>query len=113
MKYMLMFSSGTEASRSKAEEERLYQETFKWWDGHAKAGRILEGHELQPASTATTVRNRNGKVSVTDGPFIEAKETIGGYAIADVKDLDEALAMAKSWPFGGVIEVRPIVVREG
>jgi hypothetical protein len=112
MKYMLMFANSDEArTRTKEDEQRLYEETFRWWDGHEKAGRIVEGYELEPASTATTVRSRNSKVTITDGPFIEAKETIGGYAIVDVKDLDEALALAKTWPFGGTIEVRPIVRR--
>ena len=64
--------------------------------------------------SSTTVRFKNGKPIVTDGPFIEAKEIVGGFAIVEVKDLDEALAMAKTWPGGGegrIVEVRPVVER--
>lgn len=75
-----------------------------------KAGVMRGGERLQPASTATTVRVRNGKTSTTDGPFAETKEQLGGFFILDCKDLDEAIAYAAkipSAPFGS-IEVRPI-----
>ncbi len=49
---------------------------------------------------------------MTDGPFVEAKESVGGYAIVEARDLDEALSLAKTWPCGGTIEIRPIVKRE-
>ena len=55
----------------------------------------------------------DGPVFLTDGPFSEAKETVGGYGILDVADLDEALAIVKTWPANGKLEVRPIVEREG
>ena len=70
------------------------------------------GNALQPASTATTIRHdSSGKVSVTDGPFAETKEALGGYYLIEAKDLDEAIAIAKQVPapFGGV-EVRPVRV---
>ena len=72
-----------------------------------KGGKIVEGRALQPTSTATTIR---GDV-VTDGPFIETKEAIGGYYLIEARDLDHALDIAKLCParFGGV-EVRPIMV---
>src|SRR5665213_35238 len=85
---------------------------MKWFEEHSKAGRLVGGEELRGPSSSTTVRIKNGKATVTDGPFIEAKEVIGGFAIVEVKDLDEALAMAKSWPAGGDgrgVEVRPVV----
>jgi hypothetical protein len=116
MKYMLMFA-GTEEYReafdsfTKEHQAELMGRVGKWWEEHAHAGRILEGHQLQAASTATTVRHQNGKKLVTDGPFIEAKERIGGYAIIDVPGLDEALELAKTWPAGGTVEVRPLVDR--
>ena len=76
------------------------------------AGRIVDGHQLQPAATATTVRlDREGRPTITDGPFIEGKEMVGGYAILDVADLDAALAVASSWPAPDVLEVRPIMER--
>jgi hypothetical protein len=87
----------------------MYARIGEWWGKHAEAGRIIGGEELQPASTATTVRsNGQGRV-VTDGPFMEAKETIGGYAVIEVADLDEAIEMAKTWPTGDAVEIRPVV----
>jgi hypothetical protein len=88
-----------------------YEQSAKWFEQYAKAGKVLGGHELQGPSTATTVSRKNGKPVVTDGPFIESKEVIGGYALIEVADLDEALAMAREWP--GTVEIRPIVDRSG
>jgi hypothetical protein len=72
-----------------------------------KGGKIIEGRALQPTSTATTIRND----VVTDGPFVETKEALGGYYLIEARDLDHALEIAKLTParFGGV-EVRPIMV---
>lgn len=111
MKYMLMFV-GTEddwEQFSPEERKKAYEEIGKWWGEHSAAGRIVGGEELRPTSTATTVRRRNGKIEVTDGPFIESKETLGGYAIVQVPDLDAAIALAKTWPPLQTVEVRPIV----
>ena len=66
------------------------------------------GAELQPTRTATTIRKSTGKVSVVDGPFIESKESVGGFSIIDVPDKDAAIALAKTWP-GYAIEIREIV----
>jgi hypothetical protein len=120
MKYMLMFA-GTEeyfdAFRAFPEDlqKAALARVDRWSQEHSSAGRLLEGHRLQPSSTATTVRLQhrqdgqpNGRALVTDGPFIDAKERIGGYVIIDVADLDAAIAMAKSWPAGGTIEIRPL-----
>ena len=113
MKYVLMFAGSVEDQEAweKLPKDQLaaaYEHVNKWFDEHSKAGRIVGGAELKGPSSSTTVRIKNGKAIVTDGPFIEAKEIIGGFAIVDVKDLDEALAMAKTWP-GGIVEVRPVV----
>lgn len=118
MKYMLMFAGSDEyyeefESFPAERQEQAMAQIGKWWEEQAHAGRILEGHQLQPASTATTVRNQNGKPVVTDGPFIEAKERIGGYAVIEVAGLDEAIELAKDWPAGGTVEVRPLVERPG
>jgi hypothetical protein len=114
MKYVLMFAGSVEDQEAweKLPKDQLataYEHVNKWFDEHGKAGRIVGGAELKGPSSSTTVRIKNGKAIVTDGPFIEAKEIIGGFAIVDVKDLDEALAMAKTWPGGGIVEVRPVV----
>jgi len=120
MKYMLMFAGNEEyfdAFRSFPEDvqKAALARVDNWSKEHSAAGRLLEGHRLQPASTATTVRLQhgqdgtpNGKALITDGPFIDAKERIGGYVIIDVPDLDAAIAMARTWPAGGTIEIRPL-----
>lgn len=117
MKYVLMFAGSVEAQDAweKMPTDQMkaaYERVNQWFDEHGRAGRITGGAELQGPRTATTVRIKDGKAVVTDGPFIEAKEIIGGFAIVEVKDLDEALAMAKTWPGGGIIEVRPVVDHE-
>ncbi len=111
MKYMLMFV-GSEAEWEQAAPEvkqRGYEAVGKWWEEHHKAGRIVGGEELKSANSATTVRRRDGKITVTDGPFMEAKETLGGFAIVDVPDLDAAIALAKTWPALQTLEIRPVV----
>lgn len=116
MKYMMLIVGNEDAETSVPKEQldALYARIFGWWNEQAAAGRIIDGHELQPSSTATTVRiGRDGSTTVTDGPFMEAKESIGGYGILDVADLDEALAVASSWPgASSTLEIRPIVVRD-
>lgn len=110
MKYVLLFA-GTMSDEDRAANPDLakqYEQTGRWFDQHVKAGKILGGEELKGPETATTVRFKAGKPMVIDGPFIEAKEVIGGFAVVDVANLDEALEMAKSWP-GGDVEVRPVV----
>jgi hypothetical protein len=112
MKYVLLFGGtmeGVDQLEGTAREEALaaYEESKKWFQKYGQAGKVLGGEELQGPSTATTVSRKNGKVTVTDGPFIESKEVIGGYALIEVSDLDEALVMAKAWP--GPVEIRPIV----
>jgi hypothetical protein len=121
---MLLFA-GTEEyfdvfqSFSEDQQRAALDFVNKWTEEHMAAGRLLEGHRLKPASTATTVRiqrpfatespnGKNSRALVTDGPFIDAKERIGGYVIIDVPDLDAAIAMAKSWPAGGTVEIRPL-----
>jgi hypothetical protein len=106
MKYLLMFVSTTETDQF-SEAENI--EIDVWWREHTEAGRILGGEQLQGVETATTVRHDHGNVTIVDGPFVESKEHIAGYGLIDVKDLDAALDLAKSWPWGGVVEIRPIL----
>ena len=75
---------------------------------------ILAGEQLQPVETATTVRVQNGETLVTDGPFVDAKEHVGGFILVEVDDLDAALEFAARVPaarMGGAVEVRPLVER--
>lgn len=115
MQYLMLIVTDEEAesTASPAERDAVYGRIVAWWNEHAAAGRILDGHELQPSSTATTVRiGPDRTTTVTDGPYLEAKETIGGYGLLDVADLDEALALAASWPGASTtLEIRPIAVR--
>jgi len=76
-----------------------------------KNGRRLAGAKLQPTSAAATLRVRDGKLVVTDGPYAETKEQLGGYHLIECSDFDEAVAIAQripTLPFGGTIEVRPL-----
>jgi len=105
----LFFDDETWTQRvTKEEMERDYAEVGRWWDEQVRKGVITGGRELRPSGTARTVRRVNGRLIVTDGPFIEAKEQVGGYAVIEVADLDEAIRVAKTWPAGGV-EIRPVL----
>jgi hypothetical protein len=112
MKYVLLFGGTMEGADQLPEEHRAaamadYEKSGQWFEKYTKTGKIVGGEELRGPSTATTVSQKNGKISVTDGPFIESKEVIGGFAVIDVADLDEAIAMAKEWP--GTVEIRPTI----
>jgi hypothetical protein len=80
-----------------------------------KSGHFVAAQALQPVQVATTVRLQSGKVSVTDGPFVETNEQIGGFFLIDADNLDEAIALASTIPPGrlGGIEVRPVKVQCG
>jgi hypothetical protein len=91
------------------EQQQVYADIFKWFD--TNGSKITDGGaELQPTRTATTIRKTDGKVTVVDGPFIEAKEAIGGFSVVEAVDMAAAVDLAKTWPGYG-IEIRP--VREG
>ena len=114
----MMLIAGDEArwaARGAEERRALYARIAAWWNAEEAAGRILDGHELEPSATATTVRiDDAGRPTVTDGPFVEGKEMVGGYAILEVENLDAALALASHWPVpGDALEVRPIAQRDG
>jgi hypothetical protein len=88
----------------------LRQETLDYVEALRQRGRLVITHALQSATTASTVRVRNGKLSLTDGPFAETKEQIGGFFLIEARDLQEAIQVAAKWPSAriGSIEVRPI-----
>ncbi len=97
---------------AKASEESLPQ-WYAFFEELGKADPDMEGKELDDVHTAKTVRVRNGKILITDGPFAETKEQIGGFFDTKLPDLDTALALAAKIPASeyGSIEVRPIVER--
>jgi len=110
MKYILMFINDDRwEGMPEADRQAAYGKIGAWFGAQTAAGIYESGEELQPATTATTVRFKTGSAVVTDGPFMEAKETIGGYAIINVGDLDAAIAVAKTWPGPGDVEIRPLV----
>lgn len=115
MEYLLLICQN-EANRTKvtqAEETTLYQEYGQLIQELTAKGKFLGGNQLKPTTTATTVRVRDGKRVVTDGPFAETKEQLGGYFLVNANDLDEAIAIAARIPAARTdcIEVRPVVPR--
>jgi hypothetical protein len=95
---------------SKSEWDQLRNETLTYLEELQKRGYVLAAEALQSARTATTVRVRNGNVSLNDGPFAETKEQLGGFFLVQAHDLNEAIQIASRWPSArlGSIEVRPI-----
>jgi hypothetical protein len=95
---------------SEGEWQALREETLTYVDGLRKSSRLIAAHPLQSATTAAMVRVRGGEPVVTDGPFAETKEQIGGFFLIEAKDFDEAVQIAAQWPSAriGSIEVRPI-----
>jgi hypothetical protein len=114
MKYMLQIylSEASEELDGLSEDERkaITEEYLAVGRSEGVAGRA----ELQPSSTATTVRVQDGRTLTTDGPFAETKEVLGGYYLLDADDLDHAIELASRIPaarLGGAVEVRPVVER--
>jgi hypothetical protein len=113
MEYLLLIYSN-EADGKKmtaAQYGELFQEYQTFTQDLTKSGKNKGGNPLEQTSTATTVRVRNGKTVVTDGPFAETKEQLGGYVLVEAKDLDEAIAIAARIPSSkyGSTEVRPVM----
>ena len=115
MKYMLMICRDEPVwdTLKLEEQKQIYWDTVKLSEELTARGQYLGGFPLYPSASATSVRVREGKRIVTDGPFAETREQLGGYMIIDVRDLDEALAVAARIPLArtSTVEVRP--VREG
>jgi hypothetical protein len=93
-----------------SEWQALRRETLAYVDALRASGHLVSAQALQSARTAAMVRVRSGKVSVTDGPFAETKEQLGGFFLIEARDLNEAIQVASQWPSArlGSIEVRPI-----
>lgn len=111
MEYMLLIYSGLDSQKmTAAEQGQMHQEYMAFTQDLTKRGKNKGGNALEQSSAATTVRVRNGKTAVTDGPFAETKEQLGGYYLVDAKDLDEAISIAARIPGAkyGAIEVRPV-----
>jgi hypothetical protein len=114
VKYLLLiYFDESWGKRSLAERQQIYTGQMALAQELTTRGQYLGGHPLHPTSSATTVRVRDGKRLLTDGPFAETREHLGGYMLIDVANLDEAIGIAARGPVAsvGTVEVRP--VREG
>ncbi|HSL63416.1 MAG TPA: YciI family protein [Gaiellaceae bacterium] len=116
MRYLALIHSDEEAWAALPDDERsaIYARYRAFADEARAAGKLVEGYELRPTATATTVRVVAGETVVTDGPFAELREQIAGYFILDCESLDEAVALAARIPGAehGAVEVRPGYVEE-
>jgi hypothetical protein len=114
MRYLLLVYQD-EHRLSDAEREKCYVESTQLTHALNASGHFLAAAPLHPTSTATSIRMREGKRLVTDGPFAETREQLGGYFLIDAKDLDEAIGIAARIPAArlGTIEIRPLVELAG
>jgi hypothetical protein len=110
MKYMLLIYFD-EKTLNEIEREACYGKSARLTHQLKENGQYLASSPLYPTSMATSVRVRDGKRFVTDGPFAETREQLGGYFLIDAKDLDEALGIAAQIPMArkGTVEVRPVI----
>ena len=111
MKYLCLICAEKVMEQMPAEDAASHFEEYReFTDSIRQSGHYLDCNRLQPPQTATTVRVRNGKVSTTDGPFVETKEQFGGYYLIEARDLNEAISVASRIPGArfGCVEVRPV-----
>lgn len=110
MKYLLLIYLNEQAL-SETERQECYGESIQLAHELKSSGQYLAANPLHPTAMATSVRVRNGKRLVTDGPFAETREQLGGYFLVDAKDLDEAIRIAARIPMArqGTVEVRPVI----
>jgi hypothetical protein len=113
VKYLLLIYADEQGFEGMSEEDRqaVYKEYDECASDLGSKGQMVGGDELAPTTSATTVRMRDGQRMVTDGPFAETKEQLGGYFLVDVEDLDAAIEAASKIPSArtGSIEVRPVI----
>ena len=110
MKYMLLIYLAEQAL-SETERQDCYVESTQLAHDIKSSGHYIAANPLHPTAMATSVRVRDGKRLVTDGPFAETREQLGGYFLIDAKNLDEAIAIAAKIPMArkGTVEVRPVI----
>jgi hypothetical protein len=111
MQYALLIYHSESQKFSDAENQQIMQGYMRFTQDLRASGRNRGGEALEGTTMATTVRVRNGGTTVTDGPFAETKEQLGGYYLVEAKDLDEAIAIAAKIPGAqhGCIEIRPTI----
>ena len=112
MKYLCLVYVEEKTLNALSRDERvaLSDQSINYCDELQKNGQLLGASPLHPVETATTVRVRGGQVSMTDGPFAETKEQLGGYLLIEVRDLNDAVRIASKFPAAqyGSVEVRPL-----
>jgi hypothetical protein len=112
VQYLLLIhdSEANEAKNTPEQNNAILADYGKFTENIQKSGKLVGSNRLQPSTTATTVRVRNGKAQTTDGPFAETREQLAGYYLVEATDLDDAVALAAKIPSArsGSIEVRPI-----
>ena len=115
MKYMLLIYDNEQdwVKLGETEQGKVYGEYMKFTEGIIASGNYVAGAQLHPIATASSVRVREGKELITDGPFAETHEQLGGYYLIEAKSLDEATSIAARIPSSGfgTVEVRPVVER--
>ncbi|MFC4854183.1 YciI family protein [Actinophytocola glycyrrhizae] len=110
MRYLLLIGGEDDGSGRSSQDVCDENESVAWVEEMTRRGVLLSGELLRPPSDATTVRVRDGEVLLSDGPFAETKEQMGGFGVIECANLDEALEIAAAHPVArqGMIEVRPI-----
>jgi hypothetical protein len=111
MKYMLLIYFSEQAGLSETERQECYAESTQLAQQLQASGQYLAANPLHPTAMATSVRVRDGKRIVTDGPFAETREQLGGYFLIEANNLDEAIGIAGRIPMArkGTVEVRPVI----
>jgi len=115
MRYLLLCCASEQQwnGMTESQREKIMRDYGEWIRGLEQSGHHIASAQLRPVSTAATVRGgNNGKPAVTDGPFAETKEQLGGYHLLECRDFDEAVAIAKripTIPHGGAVEVRALI----
>jgi hypothetical protein len=112
MKYVCLglYDEAKFAQMPQEERERMFEECFAYDDELRRGGHFLGGEALDSARNAVTLRTKNGKVEVTDGPYVETKETLGGILLLEARDLNHAIALMSKHPamrMGNAFEIRP------
>jgi hypothetical protein len=115
MKYMLLIYFEEKAGLSESERQDCYKESTELAHQLHSNGQYVSANPLHPTTMATSVRVRDGKRLVTDGPFAETREQLGGYFLIEAKNLDEAIAVGAKIPMArkGTVEVRPVIEISG
>jgi len=110
MTYVLLLTRGAWQDGPAPQQDPVFRRIGAWWSERVAEGTIVGGHKLAAPDTATTLLVDGDRTVIVDGPFIETKDAIGGFAVIDVPHLEEAIAVARTFPVpDGKVEVRPAV----